>query len=170
LQDRLAESVLQTLVEVGPVTLVEPRNYEARASFMWSATLALNTLVGCGVPQDWATHMIGHELTAFYGLDHAETLAIVMIGVWQHKLAQKQAKLEQYGRRVWNVTSAEDAIAKTEAFFNSLGMPTRLGAYNISAEEAAAKVSTRFVHRKVAFGEHGDIGPDAAAAILRRRA
>lgn len=170
LQDRLAESVLQTLVEVGPVTLAEPRNYEARASFMWSATLALNTLVGCGVPQDWATHMIGHELTAFYGLDHAETLAIVMLGVWQHKLAQKQAKLEQYGQRVWNVASAGAAIAKTEAFFNSLGMATRLGAYGISAGEAAAKISARFVERKAVFGEHGDIGSDAAAAILRLRA
>ncbi|MCX6899812.1 MAG: iron-containing alcohol dehydrogenase [Verrucomicrobia bacterium] len=170
LQDRLAESVLQTLVEVGPMTLAEPRNYEARASFMWSATLALNTLISCGVPQDWATHMIGHEMTAFYGLDHAETLAIVMLGVWQHKLAQKNAKLEQYGRRVWNVTSAEAAIAKTEAFFNSIGMLTCLGAYKISAEDAAAKVSARFAERKVVFGEHGDIGPDAAAAILRLRA
>ncbi|MBI5683492.1 MAG: iron-containing alcohol dehydrogenase [Verrucomicrobia bacterium] len=170
LQDRLAESVLQTLVETGPVTLAEPRNYEARASFMWSATLALNTLVGCGVPQDWATHMIGHELTAFYGLDHAETLAIVMPGVWQHKLAQKRAKLEQYGRRVWGVASAEAAIAKTEEFFSSLGMPTRLSAHKISAEDAAAKVSARFAQRKVAFGEHGDIGPEAAATILRLRA
>ena len=170
LQDRMAESVLQTLVEVGPVTLAEPKNYEARAAFMWSATLALNTLLGCGVPQDWATHMIGHELTAFYGLDHAETLAIVMPGVWQHKLAQKKAKLEQYGRRVWNVASAEAAIEKTEAFFNSIGMPTRLRAYNIAAEEAAAKISGRFAERKATFGEHGDIGPAAAAAILRLRA
>ena len=169
LQDRLAESVLQTLVEVGPVTLAEPRNYEARASFMWSATLALNTLISCGVPQDWATHMIGHELTAFYGLDHAETLAIVMLGVWQHKLAQKKAKLEQYGRRVWNVNSAEAAIAKTEEFFNSIGMPTRFGAYKISAGDAAAKVGARFLERKVAFGEHGDIDADAAATILRLR-
>ncbi len=170
LQDRMAESVLQTLVEVGPVTLAEPKNYEARAAFMWSATLALNTLLGCGVPQDWATHMIGHELTAFYGLDHAETLAVVMPGVWQHKLAQKKAKLEQYGRRVWNVASAKAAIEKTEAFFNSIGMPTRLQAYNISAEEAVAKISARFAERKATFGEHGDIDSAAAAAILRLRA
>ncbi len=170
LQDRLAESVLQTLTEVGPVTLAEPRNYEARASFMWSATLALNTLISCGVPQDWATHMIGHELTAFYGLDHAETLAIVMPGVWQHKLAQKKAKLEQYGQRVWRVTSAEAAIESTEAFFNFIGMPTRLSAYKIPADEAAEKVKARFAERKATFGEHGDIGSDAAAAILRMRA
>ena len=170
LQDRLAEAVLQTLIEVAPVTLAKPRNYEARASFMWSATLALNTQLGCGVPQDWATHMIGHELTAFYGLDHAETLAIVMPGVWKYKLASKRAKLEQYGRRVWGVKTAAAAIAKTEQFFHAIGMPTRLGDYQVNATEAAAKVAARFAERGDAFGEHGDINATAAAAILRMRA
>jgi NADP-dependent alcohol dehydrogenase len=170
LQDRLAESILQCLVEVGPVTLAEPKNYDARASFMWSATLALNTLIACGVPQDWSTHMIGHELTAFYGLDHAETLAIVLPGVWKHQAVRKQAKLEQYGRRVWGVKSARSAIAKTEAFFHALGMPTRLGDYQISAKEAAAKVYARFLDRKPLLGEHGDLNAQAAAKILRSRA
>jgi NADP-dependent alcohol dehydrogenase len=170
LQDRLAESILQTLVEVAPVTLAEPQNYDARATFMWSATLALNTLISCGVPQDWGTHMIGHELTAFYGLDHAETLVIVLPGLWQHQLSQKRLKLEQYGRRVWGVTTAEAAIEKTEAFFQSLGFPTRLNAYQIVAGEAAEKVRTRFAQRKAAYGERGDIDAQAAAAILALRA
>ncbi len=170
LQDRFAEGVLQTLIEIGPLTLKEPRDYEARASFMWSATQALNTLLCCGVPQDWATHMIGHELTAFYGLDHAETLAIIMPGVWQRQLARKQAKLEQYGRRVWQVNDAAVAIERTEAFFNSLGMPTRLGAYQVSANEAAEKVRARMAARGDVFGEHADIGPDAAVEIIRSRA
>jgi NADP-dependent alcohol dehydrogenase len=170
LQDRLAESVLQTLVEVGPATLAQPTHYELRASFMWSATLALNTLVGCGVPQDWATHMIGHELTARYGLDHAETLAIVLPGLWAHQLARKRAKLEQYGRRVWGVASAEEALARTEAFFNALGMPTRLGDHAIAAADAAAQVGARFAARGAAFGEHGDIDAAAAAAIVGSRA
>ncbi len=170
LQDRLAESVIQTLVEVAPVTLAEPRNYDARASFMWSATLALNNYLACGVPQDWATHMIGHELTAFYGLDHAETLAVVLPGVWQYKLAQKQAKLEQFGRRVWNVQSAAETIASTEAFFHSIGMPTRLSEYQIPAAEAAQKIRARFVDRSAAFGEHLDIDGAAAAEILCLRA
>lgn len=170
LQDRLAEAVLQTLIEVAPATLAKPRNYEARASFMWSATLALNTLLGCGVPQDWATHMIGHELTAFYGPDHAETLAVVMPGVWQYKLAAKRAKLEQYGRRVWGVKTAAAAIARTEQFFHAIGMPTRLSAYKIDAAEAADKVAARFAERGDAFGEHGDINAAAAAKILRLRA
>ncbi len=170
LQDRFSESILQTLVEVGPVTLAEPQNYEARAALMWSATLALNTLIGCGVPQDWSTHMIGHELTAFYGLDHAETLAIVLPGVWKHELERKRAKLEEYGQRVWRVRTATGAIAKTEKFFHSLGMPTRLRDYKISAAEAAGKVRARFAERNTVLGEHGDLKADAAAAILRSRA
>ena len=170
LQDRFAEAILQTLIEAGPVTLAEPQNYDARAAFMWSATLALNTLIGCGVPQDWSTHMIGHELTAFYGLDHAETLAIVLPGVWKHELERKQAKLEQYGQRVWKVRTATGAIARTEKFFHSLGMPTRLRDYKISAAEAAEKVRARFVERNTVLGEHRDLKPDAVAAILRSRA
>lgn len=170
LQDRLAESLLQTLIEVGPVTLAEPQNYDARAAFMWSATLALNNLIGSGVPQDWVTHMIGHELTALYGLDHAETLAIGMLGVWRHRLVQKRAKLEQYGRRVWNVSTAEEAIAKTEAFFHALAMPTRLSDYQIVAPDAAEQVRLRFTARQAAYGEHGDFGAADAVAVLQLRA
>jgi NADP-dependent alcohol dehydrogenase len=170
LQDRLAESILQTLVEVGPQTLAAPRDYDARASFMWSATLALNTLISCGVPQDWSTHMIGHELTALYGPAHAETLAIVLPGVWTHQLAQKEAKLRQYGQRVWGVDTAEAAIRKTEEFFHALNMPTRLSDYRIPADEAAQAVAARFTERRAHFGEHGDIDGPAAAAILRLRA
>jgi NADP-dependent alcohol dehydrogenase len=137
---------------------------------MWSATLALNTLVGSGVPQDWSTHMIGHELTAFHGLDHAETLAIVMPGVWRHKLAAKRAKLDQYGRRVWGVDTADEAIVKTEAFFLSVGMPVRLKDHGIDAAESARRVEARFRERGDAFGEDGDIDAGAAAAIVRARA
>lgn len=170
LQDRLAEAILATLIEVGPRTLAQPRDYESRASLMWSATLALNTLISCGVPQDWSTHMIGHELTALYGPAHAETLAVVLPGVWAHQLAKKEAKLRQYGQRVWGVTTVEAAIGRTEEFFHSLDMPTRLSAYQINAEEAAEVVGRRFTERAVKFGEHEDIDGSAAAAIIRSRA
>jgi NADP-dependent alcohol dehydrogenase len=170
LQDRLAESVLQTLVEVAPLTLENPRDYPSRADFMWSATIALNNLLSCGVPGDWATHMIGHELTAFYGIDHAESLAVVMPGVWAHKLAAKSAKLSQYGRRIWNLGDPKAAIDRTEAFFHSLNMPTRLKDFGIDAEDAARKVGERFASRRSAFGEQGDITGEAAAHILRARA
>lgn len=170
LQDRLAESALQTLVEVAPRTLENPRDYASRADLMWSATIALNNLLSCGVPGDWSTHMIGHELTAFYGIDHAESLAVVMPGLWAYKLAAKSAKLSQYGRRIWNVGDARVAIDKTEAFFHSLSMPTRLRDFGIDAEDAARKVGERFASRKSAFGEQGDITGEAAAHILRARA
>ncbi len=170
LQDHLAEAVARTLIEVGPATLADPSDYDARAAFVWSATLALNGLIGCGVPQDWATHMIGHELTAFYGLDHAETLAVILPGVWRHKIAAKRAKLERCARALWGETSAEAAIERTESFFESLGMPVRLSAYAVDAAEAAARVEARFRQRGCAFGEDGDVDGAAAAAIIRSRA
>lgn len=170
LQDRLAESILQTLVEVGPSTLAAPREYGPRASFMWCATLALNGLIGAGVPEDWATHMIGHELTAFYGIDHAESLAVVLPGVWAVELEAKRAKLEQYGKRVFGIDGAEAAIGATERFFRSLDMPVRLADYGIDAEDAARKLQARFAERKDAFGERGAITPERTAEILRLRA
>lgn len=173
LQDRQAEAVLQTLVEYGPKLMAKPEDYDLRASIMWAATHALNGVIGCGVPQDWTTHQIGHELTAFYGIDHAESLAIVMPALWRHQRAAKGAKLRQYGARVWNVSAGDEAaaveqtVARTEAYFHSLGMPTRLADYGISAAEAAERVSQRFVERGAKMGEHKAIGPKEAAEILR---
>jgi NADP-dependent alcohol dehydrogenase len=168
-QDRVAEGVLQTLVEVGATTLNEPRNYEARAAFMWSATVALQGLIGAGVAQDWSTHMIGHELTAFYGVDHAESLAIVLPGVWRAQLETKHGKLAQMGQRVFGVQGPEAAIAATEDFFKSLEMPLRLGEYGIDAEDAVAKVTARFEQRRSRLGERRDITPRRVAEILRAR-
>jgi NADP-dependent alcohol dehydrogenase len=172
LQDRQAEAILATLIEQGPITLKNPADYHARANFMWAATQALNGLIGVGVPQDWATHMIGHELTAFYGLDHAQTLAIVMPGLLRHQRKRKAAKLVQFARRVWNVTvggdeaAAEAGIARMEAFFHSLGMPTRLADHGIDPAEAARKVHARFAQRGTKLGEHGDLGAKQVKEVL----
>jgi NADP-dependent alcohol dehydrogenase len=103
LQDRQAEAILRTLIEEGPATLERPEDYDARANLVWCATQALNGLIGCGVPQDWATHMIGHEVTALYGLDHAETLAIVLPSLLGYQKERKAAKLRQYASRVWGI-------------------------------------------------------------------
>lgn len=172
LQDRQAESIMQVLVEDGPKTLKDKSNYAARANMVWSATQALNGLIGVGVPQDWATHMIGHELTAFYGIDHAESLAIVMPTLFRHQLMEKQAKLAQFGRRVWKIQEKDDkraaelAIGQMEKFFHSLGMPTTLADYKIDPKDAARKVSDRFRQRDVHFGEHKTVNAAAAAQIL----
>lgn len=173
LQDRQAEAVLSTLIEEGPKTLANPRDYDSRANFMWCATWALNRSLGCGVPQDWATHMTGHELTALYGVAHAESLAIVLPALCRFQKERKKAKLAQFARRVFNVFEADDdraadaAIVRTVKFFQSLGMPTTLAAFQIPAAEAAAAVAERFTRRGVVWGEHQDLTPDKIAQILR---
>lgn len=171
-QDRFAEGLLQTLVEIGPQTLAEPENYQVRASMMWTATLALNGLIGSGVPQDWATHMLGHELTALHNLDHAQTLAIVLPSMLRERKAAKLDKLVQYGERVWNIRdgSAEDkaeaAIAKTEAFFQSLGMKTRLSDYDLGEQDIEPLIASLESHGMVKLGEHGDVTPDVCRRVL----
>ncbi len=170
LQDRMAEAILSTLIEIGPKLLEHPHDYQLRANMMWTATMALNGLIGLGVPQDWATHGIGHELTALYGMDHGQTLAVVMPAVWRFKFADKKAKLAQYAKRVWGVAGTEEekakaAIEKTEEFFRLLGVKTRLAEYG--AENAVEQVPPRLAQRGVVLGERRDIGPDQVREILR---
>ncbi len=172
LQDRMAEAILKTLIEEGPKTFANPTDYDARANFMWSATMALNGLIGAGVPQDWATHMIGHELTALHGLDHGQTLAIILPSVMEFKRAGKAEKLLQYAERVWHITDGSDderitaAITKTRDFFESVGVPTRLSAYDITP--AALPLITQHLLSRgtFAFGERGDIDSNAMDQIL----
>ena len=172
LQDRMAEAVLLSLIEDGPRALANPRDYDARSSVMWSATMALNGLIAVGVPQDWATHMIGHEITALHGLDHAQTLAVVFPGTLAARREPKREKLLQYAARVWDIRDGDadaridGAIARTRAFFESLGVPTRLSAYGVGPE-VAREVAARFEKRGWrALGERGDLGPAEVERIL----
>ncbi len=171
-QDRFAEGLLQTLVEIAPGALAEPPDYDHRANLMWTATLALNGLIGAGVPQDWATHMIGHELTALYGIDHARTLAIVLPSLMQSQRAAKRDKLLQYAERVWHVSGGTEderidaAITHTRAFFESVGIPTRLSAYGLGREAVDAVVAQLTAHGMLKLGEHRAITPEVSRAIL----
>lgn len=172
LQDRFAESLLQTLVEEGPKALVNPQDYDTRANIMWCATLALNGLIGAGVPQDWATHMIGHELTALYGLDHAQTLAIVLPGMMQIRKEAKRAKLLQYARRVWNIAEGDEdarigqAIERTRSFFEQMGVMTRLADYRLGAKDIDTVIQHLETHQMTALGEHRDVTPDVSRKAL----
>ena len=172
LMDRWAEGILSTLIEITPKVMQDKTDYEQMANFMLSATMALNGFIAMGVTQDWATHMIGHELTAMHGITHGETLAIVLPGTLRVLKEQKKAKLVQYGERVWGITGGTDderadrAIEKTEEFFRSLGLTTRLPEKNIG-EETILEVQRRFNARNVAFGENGNVTGDVAAQILR---
>lgn len=171
-QDRFAEGLLMTLIEEGPRSLKEPTNYAVRANVMWAATMALNGLIGVGVPQDWATHMIGHELTAMHGLDHAQTLAVVLPAVMQHQRRAKRDKLLQYGRRVWNLHLADEealidaAIAHTKAFFETMGTPTTLSGYGVDRESIPKLVAMLEKHGLKSLGEHGRIDLQASQEIL----
>jgi NADP-dependent alcohol dehydrogenase len=172
IQDRFAESILVTLAEEGPKVLANRTDYDAAANFMWAATMALNGLIGTGVPQDWATHQIGHELTAFHNIDHARTLAIVLPGIMQVKRENKREKLLQYGERVWGITTGtEDSridatIEKTVAFFESFGIPTRLSAYSIGADFIPV-VCNRFAERGIkGIGERGDLTVEQIGEVL----
>lgn len=173
-QDRQAEALLMAIMEMAPAILeMDPPNYDARANYMWVCSNALNHLIGMGVPQDWATHSIGHELTANYGLAHAETLAVVLPWLLWYKRDQKRDKLLQYGYHVMDQKMQkyseriDRTIEATAAFFQSLGMPTTLSSYGVDPDEAAEKVQARFEERGWSLGEHDDITGADAAAILR---
>lgn len=171
-QDRFAEGLLQTLIEIGPQVLKESADYSTRANLMWTATLALNGLIGAGVPQDWSTHMIGHELTALHGIDHARTLAIVLPANLEVRREAKRAKLLQYAERVWHISQGDDeqridaAIQKTRTFFESLGLPTRLAAYQLDADDIDGLLKQLDAHRLTALGEHSNVTLDVSRQIL----
>ncbi|HEY3593974.1 MAG TPA: iron-containing alcohol dehydrogenase [Polyangiaceae bacterium] len=168
LSDRLAEAILLTLIELGPRALSEPQNYEVRANLMWAANLALNGLIAQGVPQDWTTHHIGHELTALFGIDHARSLAVVLPAVLEARREQKAEKLLQLGSRVFGVSSVDETLVKVSAFFTSLGIPTRLSAYGVEPDAALKVVAKLKSNRRLRMGERLDITPDEAGKILAR--
>ena len=171
-QDRYAEGLLQSLIEIAPKALGMSEDYDTRANLMWVATLALNGLNGAGVPQDWATHMIGHEITALYGIDHARTLAIVLPSLLRVQRQHKHAKLLQYAERVWNITEGSDeqrideAIRRTQQFFESLGIKTHLSDYQIERAGIDAIVKQLEAHGMTALGEQQNITPEVSRAIL----
>jgi len=173
-QDRFAEGLLLTLIEEGPKALQaqHKEDLEIRANIMWSATMALNGLIGAGVPQDWSTHMIGHELTGGFGIDHARTLSIVLPAVMKVKRQEKREKLLQFAERVWQITETDNdkkidkAIALTETFFQKMQVPTRLAEVNITASDIDNLVEKLASHGMTALGEHSDITIDVSRQIL----
>ncbi len=171
-QDRLAEGLLQVLVDNGPKALVDPTHYQVRANLMWAASLALNGLIGRGVPQDWSTHAIGHQLTALHGLDHAQSLAVVLPSLLREQAAQKQEKLAQFAERVWHSSREdkalriEEAIIRTEQFFQQMGVGTRLADYGLNESCIPGICSNLKRFGLTALGEQQDIDPDKVARIL----
>ncbi len=176
IQDRFAESVMRVLIDEGPKSVRHPTDYDARANVVWAATWALNGAIGAGVPQDWASHMIGHELTALHGIDHARTLAVVLPSLLAVRRSAKGEKLLQYGERVWWVASGsreariDAAIERTRGFYEALGLRTRLSDYSVAAGVAAEVAGRLKARGLVNFGERGEITPEVVEEILRTAA
>ncbi len=174
LQQYFAESILKTLILKGPAYYENPADYDAAANVMWAATMALNGLIGAGVPQDWSTHMIGHELTAFHEIDHARTLAIVLPGTWEVMFDYKKQRLTTYAENVWGLRygdegeKARQAIEKTEHLFHSLGIATRLADYDVP-EETIPKITHRWKERSWKLGENKKVTPARVEEILKSR-
>ncbi len=173
LQDRFSESILQTIIETAPKILADRTNYEASANFMWSCTMALNGLIQQGVPTDWSIHGIGHELTALFGIDHARTLAILTASHYTYNFDSKKEKLAQYAERVWNVKEgnteekAKLGIEKTDNFFKSLGIETKLSKYTNDYKGTAENISNIFTKRGwKAIGEHNNLTPKDVEKII----
>ncbi len=171
-QDRFAEGLLLSLIEEGPKALANPEDYDVRANLMWCATMALNGMISTGVPQDWATHMIGHELTALHNIDHAQTLAIVLPSMMRVRKEGKRAKLLQYAERVWGLRDGDEdsrietAISRTQDYFEEMGVKTRLGDYQLAAKDIAPILSALETHRMVSLGEKRDVTLDISRQVL----
>lgn len=174
LQDRIAEGILQTIVEISPdVMKNDPEDYKTKSNFMWCCTMALNGLIQKGVPTDWAIHAMGHELTSLYGIDHARTLSIVAGSHYRYNFEAKKEKLAQYAERIWNITEgnleekAKLGIAKTEEFFKSLEMPIALSEVVEQPTGTAEKIEQTFIDRGwLVLGDRGQVKPEDAKAIV----
>ena len=172
LQDRIAEGILTTLIEIGPKVVLNPTDYVLASNYMWCCTMALNGLLNKGVPTDWTTHMIGHELTALHGIDHARTLAIVGPNLYTVLFETKKEKLAQYGKRVFNLTGSEEEIAKeainkTVEFFHTMGMDTKLSEYTTDYQKTADFIVDRFQERGwTAMGERQNLTLDKVRKIV----
>lgn len=173
-QDRYCEGLLLTLIEEGPKALTTPEDLLVRANLMWAANQALNGLIGVGMPQDWATHLIGHELTALYGLDHGQSLAVILPAALREKKDQKLEKLLQYADRVWGIfqgdedTRVQAAIQQTEHFFQDMNVATRFKDYGLGTAAIDEVVAQLERHGLTAMGEHRDIDLDTTRRILQR--
>lgn len=172
-QDRFSESLLLTLIEEGPKTLAYPNDYTSRANFVWAATLALNGLIATGVAQDWATHIIGHEMTVLYGIDHGRTLSIILPSLLHIMRESKKEKLLQYAHRVWNIhyddqeKTIDEAIHRTRQFFESLGIKTHLRDYNLDEKAIDEIIDQLYRHNLTALGERQNITLEISRKILQ---
>ncbi|WP_035387030.1 iron-containing alcohol dehydrogenase [Ferrimonas senticii] len=171
-QDRFSEGLLLTLIEEGPKALSQPDDITVRSNVMWAATMALNGLIGAGVPQDWTTHMIGHELTGHYGVDHGRSLTIMLPAVMKARRVQKGDKIVQLGERVFGITAGsrdqriDATIEAVIAFFKQMQVPTSLADIDLGDEAIEKALASLAAHGRQGMSEQGDVGPAELRQML----
>ena len=174
IQDYFAESILKVLIEESSKVFENPLDYDTRANLMWASTWGLNGWIGQGNTEDWATHLIGHELTAFHGIDHGQTLAIILPGVMKIMKNEKREKILQMGKNVFGINEKDENIAidltinAVDKFFQSLEIKTHLKDYNVD-NDSIIKIVNRFKERGWLLGEHENINPEIIEEILLER-
>ncbi len=145
LTDRMIEAVMKTVIGATPVVLTEPDNYAARAEIMWAGTIAHNDLLTTGRVGDWGSHMIEHELSAINDIAHGAGLAVIIPAWMQYVFRHDIRRFVQYAVRVWGVEqnffdpekTALEGIARTKAYFASIGLPTSLSEIGIGEDAFA---------------------------------
>ncbi len=174
-QDRWAEGVLLSLIEYGPDYVLKEFDYDIASNAMWAATMALNGQLALGVPTDWATHGIGHELTVLYGLDHAQSLAVVLPGMMEVMRKEKHEKLVRFAKNVWNLSDEDEnilidqAIIQTEDFFKSLDTKTRLSEYGIPKEGIEKVIEKLEMRGEIKMGEQKALTAERLKKLLNMR-
>ena len=176
LTDRLCEALLKTVVDAAPRALANPNDIAARSDLMWTSTLAHNNSVGVGRDQDWASHQIEHELSAFYDCAHGAGLAVVIPAWMEYVMPRNVSRFARFAVNVFGVEmdyacperTAKEGIRRLRTFFHELGMPSTLAEVGGREEDIPAILAHR--SRKpnaFPFGGLVKIGPDDMAAILR---
>ena len=166
LHDGYAQTILKGLHKLA-------QEWENRKTPLWQENLmllanqALNGFIGSGVPQDWGTHMIGHEITAFYGLDHAQSLAVVQPHLLRVMIEDKQEKLTLMGKEVFDMPhNYEMVIEAIEYMYQSIGVPTKLSAYKTDDNVISNITKALESHGMTALGEKGNVTLDKVSRIL----
>jgi hypothetical protein len=167
LNDRLVESIIRTVIDTNNVIMREPANYEARAEFMWAATLALNGLTTAGVKEYcFPNHMIEHSLSAIYNIAHGAGLAIVIPAWMKWYCAQQPERFARFSREIFGRESAEDGIMALEQWFAGLRVPVRLGEVHIPAADIGM-IAANAADLAVLWGMGDRYGKEVIADILR---
>ena len=175
--DRWAEGVLSSLREISADAMKEDPTYDTLCDYAYAMTMALNNFLRMGITQDWATHQIGHQITAYAGVTHGESLTMVWSALADTLRGQKHAKLLQYAERVLNIRAKDEpdeekridaALKETDAWFKSLGLATSLKEKGLGMD-VVDFVEKRFNDYGAHYGEGKNVDGAMARKILLKR-